>query len=157
MMKQMLHTGILGRILMGALMALALVSPHGVSAQTAVTARDAWMREPLPSRDVTAVFVTLENTGSEKRSIVSATSAIAGKVELHHMVMANGMMRMTPVQAIELAPGKTELKPGSFHIMVFDLKERPAPGAKVDFTLTLDNGQTIPISAEVRKVEGIKD
>lgn len=137
--------------------ACVLLAPRAAVAQAVVTARDAWMREPLPSRDVTAVFVTLENTGAEKRSIVSASSGIAGKVELHNMEMANGMMKMTPVKAIELPPGKTELKPGSFHIMVFDLKERPATGSKVALTLTLDNGQTVLVSAEVRKVEGMKD
>ncbi len=132
--------------------------PATAQAQTAsVTARDAWMREPLPSRDTTAVFVVLENTSAEKRAIVSAAFAGAEKVELHQMVMTGGMMRMTPVAAIELAPkGRTELKPGSFHIMVFGLKERPKVGSTIALTLTLDNGQTLPIAAEVRKVEGMK-
>jgi copper(I)-binding protein len=138
--------------------AITGVIPTPAGAQSAgVTAHDAWMREPLPSRDVTSVFVVLENAGGEKRAVVSATAAGAEKVELHNMMMTDGMMRMTPVPAIEIAAkGRTELKPGSYHIMVFGLKERPKVGATVPLTLTLDNGQTLPIAAEVRKVEGMK-
>lgn len=143
-------------VALGALMVGIASSPAG--AQSAgLTARDAWMREPLPSRDATAVFVVIENSSTEKRAIVSATTVGAEKVELHNMVMTGGMMRMTPVPAIEIpARGRTELKPGSFHIMVFGLKDRPAVGATIPLTLTLDNGQTLPIAAEVRKVEGMK-
>jgi copper(I)-binding protein len=132
--------------------------PSIAAAQSAgVIARDAWMREPLPSRDATAVFVVLENSSVEKRTIVSAATTGADTVELHNMVMTGGMMRMTPVPAIEIAPkGRTELKPGSFHIMLFGLKERPKVGSTIPLTLTLDNGQTLPIAAEVRKVEGMQ-
>ncbi|MEQ1910777.1 MAG: copper chaperone PCu(A)C, partial [Vicinamibacterales bacterium] len=138
--------------------ALLLSTPHTLQAQTAsVVASDPWVREPLASAAQTAVFVVLENKSAETRQLVSASTTAAEKTELHTMSMTNGMMRMEQVKSIELkANAKTELKPGGFHIMLFGLKEHPASGASVALTLTLDNGQTIPVTATVRKPEGMK-
>ena len=140
-----------------AIAAIVILRGSALLAQAPIVASDPWMREPLPSAAQTAVFVVLENKTGEKRTLVSASSAVAEKVELHTMSMANGMMRMSPVKDISIpANGKAELKPGGFHIMLFGLKERPAAGASVDVTLTFDNGQTLPIKAVVRKPEGMK-
>ena len=129
----------------------------GLSAQGAIAANDPWMRMPMGNAAQTAVFVVLENKTGERRQLVSATSTISDKVELHTMSNENGMMRMTPVKAIDVpANGKAELKPGSFHIMLFDLKQHPADGATVDLTLTFDNGQKLPVKAIVRKPEGMR-
>lgn len=140
-----------------ALLALSVALPSSASAQSAtVVASEAWMREAPPNRNESAIFVVLENTGAEARSVVSASTSIAEKTELHNMTMDGGMMKMTPVKAIELKPkAKTELKPGSYHVMVFGLKEKPAAGATVPLTLTLDNGQTLSVNATVRKMEGM--
>ena len=142
-----------------ALVCLVSLSLGGarVSAQSGVVASAPWMRLPMGKAPQTAVFVVLENKTGEKRQLVSATSTVSDKVELHTMSNENGMMRMTPVKAIDIpANGKAELKPGSFHIMLFELKQHPADGATVDLTLTFDNGQKLPVTATVRKPEGMR-
>jgi hypothetical protein len=113
-----------------------------LTAQTApVVARDAWAREPAPSRDVTALFVVLENHSAAPRSVVSAFTDAADTAELHEMKMDNGKMSMSPVKQIDLpAGGKTELKPGGLH-------------DTLSVTLTLDDGTKVPVSAIVRKQE----
>ena len=121
----------------------------------AVVAHDAWAREPAPSRDVTALFVVLENRGSTTKAVVSAESEMADKVELHEMKMDGAMMRMSPVKQIEVPAGrKTELKPGGLHVMIFGLKRRPAVGDALAVTLTLDDGSKVPVVATVRRQEG---
>jgi hypothetical protein len=133
---------------------LALAAGLIARAQTPqVTAQAAWSREPAPMRDLTAVFVVLENRGPEARSVVSATCETADKAELHEMKNENGMMSMSPVKSIALPAGKTELKPGGLHIMIFGLKPRPAVGDHLNVTLTLDDGSKVPVSAVVRKQE----
>jgi copper(I)-binding protein len=120
----------------------------------AVVAHDAWAREPAPSRDVTALFVVLENRGSTRKAVVSATSEMADKVELHEMKMDGTMMRMSPVKQIEVpAGGTTELKPGGLHVMIFGLRRRPAVGDALAVTLTLDDGTKVPVVATVRQEE----
>lgn len=126
-------------------------------AQSSLTVADPWMRQAMAAAQQTAIFMTIENKTGEKRQLVSASTAVAEKVELHTMSMDGGMMKMTQVKAIDVpANGKAELKPGSFHIMLFGLKARPEDGATVDVTLTFDNGQTMPIKAVVRKPEGMR-
>jgi hypothetical protein len=146
------------RIAVATLCAAALLmgAPSGARAQSsaALVAHDAWAREPAPSRDVTGLFVVLENSGASPRSVVSASSDAADKVELHEMKMTNGMMSMSPVKQIDVpAHGKTELKPGGLHVMLFGLKRRPAPGDTIAVTLTLDDGTTVRVTATVRKAE----
>lgn len=151
--RSLLITGLFAFV---GLAALAM-SGSVLSAQGSVVANDPWMRLPMGNAQQTAVFVVLENKTGEKRQLVSATSPISDKVELHTMSNENGMMRMSPVKAVDIpANGKAELKPGSFHIMLFDLKQHPADGATVDLTLTFDNGQKLPIKATVRKPEGMR-
>ena len=117
-----------------------------------VVARDAWVRQPLEGRDVTAAFLVVENHGAAARAIVGASSAGADKLELHEMKLDNGMMRMSPVDRIEIpAGGRVELKPGGFHIMIFGLKKPLVPGTSMPITLKLDDGTTIPLGADVRK------
>ena len=106
---------------------------------------------------IPAVFATVENTSAAKRAIVSATTDIAEKVELHEMKISDSMMRMSPVKQIEVpAHGKAELKPGGLHIMLFGLKKSPMAGETVNLTLTLDDGTKVPVAAQVRKQEGMK-
>lgn len=136
---------------------MLLLRGGGAFAQSSLTVSDPWLRQPMAAAQQTGAFLVIENKTSEKRQLVSASSPVADKVELHTMSMDGGMMKMTQVKAIDVpANGKAELKPGSFHIMLFGLKSRPEDGATVDLTLTFDNGQTLPVKAVVRKPEGMR-
>lgn len=132
---------------------LLLAGSSLAGAQTpAVTVHDAWVREPMGGRNVTGAFAIVENSGATPRSIVSATSDVSDKVELHEMKNEGGMMKMSMVQKLEIpAKGKLELKPGSFHVMLFDVKTKLAEGGKVTLTLKLDDGSTVTTEAQVRK------
>jgi len=138
-----------------------------------VVAKDAWARVPAPSKMETAAYMVLENRGSQRRTVVSASSDAAEKVEMHEMKMIkaekpamnmgkamdkatdkpadSSMMAMTPLSEIAIpAKGKTELMPNGVHLMLFGLKSRPAPGDTLNVTLKLDDGTTVPVTAKVR-------
>jgi hypothetical protein len=81
----------------------AFVAATPALAQTPVlTAHDAWAREPMGGRNMTGVFVVVENAGATPRAIVSAATDAAEKVELHEMKNEGGMMRMSPVKRIDV-------------------------------------------------------
>ncbi|MBM3808458.1 MAG: copper chaperone PCu(A)C [Acidimicrobiia bacterium] len=133
-----------------AAMMLAGVATHAQTA--AVTIRDAWVREPMGNRNMTGAFVVVENNTDKPLAIVAASSDISDKVELHEMKNEGGMMQMSPVSKISVpAHGKVELKPGSFHVMLFDMKKKVADGDKIKLTLTLDDGTKLTSDAAVRK------
>lgn len=135
------------------LFALVLAATGVLHAQTStVTVHDAWVREPMGSRNMTGAFAIVENTGATPRAIVAASADISDKVELHEMKNEGGMMRMSPVPRIDVpAHGRLELKPGSFHVMLFDVKKKIADGEKISLTFTFDDGSKVTTEAQVRK------
>lgn len=127
-------------------------APASLLGQTAAIAvHDAWIREPTANRDATAAFAVLENTGTVPRAIVGAATEVAEKVELHEMTMDGAMMRMSPVARVDVpAGGRTELKPGGLHVMLFGLTRRLAAGETIDLTFTVDDGTSVSARAAVR-------
>jgi periplasmic copper chaperone A len=120
--------------------------------EAAVVAHNAWARPPAASRNMTGMFVVLENHSGQKRSVVGGSSNVAEKVELHEMKNEGGMMRMSPVSQIDIpANGKTELKPGGLHIMLFGLKGKYVEGDTFTVTLKLDNDETVLVKATFRQ------
>jgi len=134
------------------LCATILLAGRAYAQSNAVVAQNAWARPPAASRNMTGLFMILENHGGQKCAVVSGSSDIAEKVELHEMKNEGGMMRMSPVAQIEIpANGKAELKPGGLHIMLFGIKAKPVEGDTFDVTLKLDNGSTVPVKAVFRQ------
>lgn len=139
------------------LLASLVFTPAAWAQAPALTAHDAWVREPMGGRNMTGAFVVVENTSATPRAIVSAATDAADKVELHEMKNEGGMMKMSPVTKIAVpAHGKVELKPGSFHVMLFGVKGKPAAGDTIDLTLTFDDGTKLTTKAAVRKPDGMQ-
>ena len=94
--------------------------------------------------------MVVENHTPQARSIVSVSTDAAATAEMHQMTMVKTMMVMTRAARYP-AKGKTSLSPNGLHVMLFGLKTRPSPGDKIDLTLKLDDGTTVPVEATVRK------
>lgn len=139
-------------VLTAAIAAVVISSSFALAQTPAVTVHDAWVREPMGGRNMTGAFAVVENTGATAKAIVAASSDISDKVELHEMKNENGMMKMSPVKKVDVpAKGKLELKPGSFHVMLFDVKKKIADGEKISLTFTFDDGSKVTTEAQVRK------
>lgn len=118
-----------------------------------VEAQGAYARETAPSATTSAVFVKLTNSESADISLVSASASAAGKVELHDMIMDGDMMKMRQVEKIVVpANGTTELKPGGFHVMLFDLTGPLKEGENISVQLNFSNQQTLSFDAPIKKV-----
>ncbi|MCR6645888.1 MAG: copper chaperone PCu(A)C [Terricaulis sp.] len=97
-------------------------SAHGQT-HGAIAIHDPWVGTTNPGANVAAGYVTLHNNGAAPDRLLSATSPRASRVELHEMLMDNGVMRMRQVHAIALAPGgSVTLAPGGLHIMFFGVE-----------------------------------
>ena len=91
---------------------------------------------PFPGRDTAAGYMSITNHSEVDDRLISATSPISGAVEIHNHINDNGVMKMRKVEGISLAAGETiELKPGSFHLMMFKTK---LPEGQEDVSLTLN-------------------
>jgi len=113
-----------------------------------------WTRATPKGSMVAGGYMTLSNKGAAPDRLVGGTSAIAGRFEVHRMAMENGVMTMRPVEGgLEIKPGETvELKPGSFHIMLMDLKQPLEKGQKVKGTLTFEKAGKVDIEYAVEAI-----
>jgi copper(I)-binding protein len=110
-----------------------------------------WSAATPRGASVAAGYMTIKNTGTEPDRLTSATTAVAGKVEVHEMTMDNGIMRMRPLPSgLEIKPGQTvELKPNSFHLMLENLKEPIQQGKPFKATLTFAKGGPVDVDFAV--------
>lgn len=98
-----------------------------------------------------AAYLQVRNTGSTADRLIKATSDIAEMVELHTVVREGDVMKMEPVEAIDVpANGEAILKPGGFHIMLLGLKQELKVGEKFTITLQFEQAGTVEVQAEVR-------
>jgi copper(I)-binding protein len=113
-----------------------------------------WTRATPGGARIGGAFLTIENRGSSPDRLVGATADIAGKVELHEMKTANGVMTMRPSEGgMTIEPGKTvKLAPGGYHLMLFDLKSPLKQGDKVPVTLQFEKAGKVTVSLDVQGV-----
>jgi hypothetical protein len=108
-------------------------------------------KETMAEHGNGAVYVTLSNSGSQPDALVSASADVAQTTELHETSRDGGVMKMRPVKEIPVpAGGKTELKPGGYHIMLMGLKHDLKPGEKVAVTLKFEHGGETRVEAPVK-------
>jgi copper(I)-binding protein len=110
-----------------------------------------WSRATPKGAKVAAGYLTIKNTGTEPDRLVSGTSPVAGKFEIHEMTMDKGVMKMRPVpEGVEIKPGETvELKPSSFHFMIMDLKQPIVRGKPFKASLTFEKAGPVEVEFTV--------
>ena len=136
------------KLLLASMMLSAAVA---ALAQTSV--KDPWVRGTVAGQKATGLFGQITSSAGGK--LVSASSPLAGVVEVHEMVMDGNVMKMRAVPSLELPPGKTvELKPGGYHVMLMDLKQELKAGDSVPLTLVIEGAggkrETVELKAPVR-------
>lgn len=119
-----------------------------------VDVHDPWVRATVAQQKATGAFMRL--VAQEDRKLVEARSPVAGVVEVHEMVLEQDVMKMRALKGgLPLQAGKpVELRPGSYHIMLMDLKAPVKAGDVVPVTLVFEDPQgqheTLDIQAPVR-------
>lgn len=121
-------------------------------AQAQTTVKDPWVRATVAQQKATGAFMQISSASAAR--VVSASSPVAGVVEIHEMAMDGNVMKMRAVPALELPAGKAvELKPGGYHVMLMDLKKPLAVGDTVPLTLVVEAAgkrETVQVQAAVR-------
>lgn len=167
---------------MGLLAAATLTAPNSASAQTAtpsdsmaqhsmgqsamaqeyrigdIVIRQPWSRATPPGSKVAAGYLEITNRGTAPDRLVSLSTSISGKAELHEMAMNDGVMtmRMLP-SGIPLAPGQSvTLKPGGLHIMFVNLAAPLKQGGKFNASLEFEKAGKVEVSFDIQAI-GARD
>lgn len=134
-----------------AALAATLLAAFAAQAQTSV--KDAWVRATVPHQGATGAFMVI--TSAQGGELVGAASPVAGTVEVHEMKMDGDVMKMAAIDKLALPAGQAvELKPGSYHVMLMNLKKEIKAGEAVPVTLTVKGAdgktETVSVQAEAR-------
>src|SRR5262245_25323133 len=110
-----------------------------------------WSRATPKGASVAGAYLKITNTGTAPDRLLGGSSPIAGRFEIHEMSMDNGVMRMRQIKdGLVIKPGESvEFKPGSYHVMLLDLKQRLQKGDRLKGTLTFEQAGSIEIEYSV--------
>jgi copper(I)-binding protein len=106
-----------------------------------------WSRATPKGASAGAAYMTLTNNGKTPDRVNCVSSDASAECQIHSMTMDNGVMQMRPVEGgLEIKPGETvTLKPGSFHMMLLNLKHPLEQGNSMKATLKFDNAGTVDV------------
>ena len=112
----------------------------------------AWIREAPPGASALAGYMTIHNHGAENIILHEASSADFKAIEFHRSVEENGMYKMQPHLHLHIASGdKIELKPGDYHLMMYNPQRPLKAGDKVEVALRFSNDIVHNITVAVKK------
>ena len=115
-----------------------------------IIVHDAWARASAGAATNGAVYITLTG-GAQPDRLMAVSTPVAGMAGVHESRAEGGVIRMRPVDALPLLPGKTvTFAPGSYHIMLMDLSHPLTAGQTFPLTLTFEHA--LPMTVDVRVV-----
>lgn len=108
----------------------------------------AWAR--APAGPTAAAYITVSSDDTEPDRLVGVASDVARTVELHTHVMEDGVMRMRPMEAMEIHPGEPAvMEPGGNHIMMMGLQRDLHQGDAFVIVLRFERAGEIPVLVDV--------
>ncbi len=108
-----------------------------------------WARATVQGQKATGAFMTI--TSKEGAKLVGISSPVAGISEIHEMKMEKDVMKMSALPSLDIPAGKSvDLKPGSYHVMLMDLKAPLADNSNLLMTLTFENAKGVKSKIELQ-------
>lgn len=106
----------------------------------------AWVR---PGEGMSAAYLQIHNDGHTDDQLI-AVIVDEGVAEIHETQIQNDVMRMRPVDGINIPAGETvQLEPGGYHIMLMDFGTPLIQGNRLPLTLFFASGAEISVDAWV--------
>lgn len=112
--------------------------------------QDATVRLPAVAGRPGAAYFTL-NGGPTDDRLMSVSTPMAVRTELHDMTMAGGVMRMSPIEGGVPLPagGKIVFESGGKHVMLYDISPKAQAGGMVPIQFRFASGATLDAEAKV--------
>lgn len=109
-----------------------------------------WARPTPEGASTAAIYFPLLNAGKEPDQLISVSTDIAKKVEIHETSNEDGVMKMKKLDALVLEPNKPiALRPRGIHLMVFGLQKQLKEGEKAPLTLQFEKAGTVQVEVAI--------
>jgi len=110
---------------------------------------NAYTRATVAGQQAAGGFLKIENKGATDQ-LISASSPVAGEVQLHEMAMEGNVMKMRQLKDITVpAGGSVELKPGGLHLMFMNIKAPLTAGESVPVKLKFAKAGEVEVKMPV--------
>jgi len=111
---------------------------------------NAWARATPGKSENGAAYLTIQSPTADR--LVSASSPVAKKAELHTMSMQGMVMKMRPIAGLDIPAGQpVALKPGGEHIMLMGLNQPLREGQSFPLTLGFEKASPRTVTVTVEK------
>jgi hypothetical protein len=144
------------RIELAWLVALLLLWTH-VDAQSRganLVVAGAWSRPTPPGAKVGVVYFTISNNGNKADRLVTLSTPVAAKVELHESQTVQGVIEMHAVAGLECPPGATvEASPNGLHGMLLGLARPLVTGTSFSLSLRFRDAGAVTVPVAVRAID----
>lgn len=131
---------------------ITAASAHEFTAK-GVTVAHPWARATPGGVKIGGAFLEMKAAKGHSDRLVSASSPVAGSVEIHNHIMDGGIARMRRVDGIKLPAGTSVvLSPGGYHVMLMDLKQPLKEGDLLKLTLVFEKAGPIEVDATVEPI-----
>ena len=112
---------------------------------------NAWAGATPGKSENGAAYVTIQSPTADR--LVSASTPVAKKAELHTMSMQGMVMKMRPISGVDIpASQPVSLKPGGEHIMLMGLSQPLREGQSFPLTLDFEKAGPRTVTVTVAKV-----
>ena len=111
---------------------------------------NAWARATPGKAETGAAYLTIQSPTADR--LLSVSSPVAKKAELHTMSMEGMVMKMRPLAGPDIPAGQpVTLKPGGEHIMLEHLDAPLREGQSFPLTLTFEKAGTRTVTVAIEK------
>jgi len=115
-----------------------------------VVVENTYIRAKIPGTSISSSYMEIENKGDSSITLLSVSSNISPRVEIHQHTMLDGMMRMRKLDYIEIkAQERVKLQPSGLHLMLFDVKKSLNTQQHVELTLKFSNNELVTLQVPV--------
>ncbi len=112
----------------------------------------AWIAEAPPVSKVMAAYMEIENESPRDRLATSMDCQEFDRAEFHQTVESDGIASMKHQQNLTVpADSEIMLKPGGYHIMLFNPARRLQAGDQTQCSMSFDDGTRIEFDLIVKK------
>jgi copper(I)-binding protein len=131
--------------------AACLVVASATLAQTGqLDVSNAWARATPGKAENGVAYVTIQSPTADR--LLSVSSPVAKKAELHTMEMAGMVMKMRPLAGLDIPAGQpVTLKPGGDHVMLMGLNGPLHEGQSFPLTLNFEKAGARTVTVAVEK------
>ena len=132
-------------------LAVGLVIASTALAQPAqLEVNNAWARATAGKADIGVAYVAIQSPTADR--LVSLSTPVAKKAELHTMSMQGMVMKMRPLSELDIpARQPVTLKPGGDHIMLMGLNQPLRAGQTFPLTLDFEKAGSRTVTVTVEK------